>query len=316
MAGGRGVLDPPFIKRLNGFVFTWLLSVQLFCSTYNIDSFSQIPWGPVLFALLFEMGLFFLGIVLAPFITPDTRRRGVIAQAFYRSNIAVLGIELSTLLGGQEAAGVVAVLIAFVVILNNISSIFCFTIYSEDRSGHHLDPWKMLSDIVRNPLILGLAAGMLCLLVRAALPTGADGYPVFTIRRNLPFFYTALTNISKAASPLLLILLGARFQLSDIGSMWWEITIGTLVRIVLAPAAGFFLLWLCSGPLGLFPAPPTVFQAMLAVIAAPCATTTVVMAAQMGGDDQLAGQLTVWSSLLSMLTMFLFIIVLRSIGLM
>ena len=314
--GRRGVLDEPFIKKLNSFAFTWLLSTQLFYSTYNIGSFSGIPWGPVIFAVLYVLFLFLVSLPSVRVLTPDDRRRSVLSQAFFRSNIAVLGIELATLLGGQEAAGVVAVLMAFVVIVNNISSVFSFTLFSPGQSASHVNVKKLLSDIEHNAMIRGLAAALLCLLIRGLLPKGADGSPIFTIRRNLPFLYTAIGNVSKAASPILLILLGARFQLSDVASMRRELSAGVLIRIVFAPALGFFLLWLLSGPLGLFTAPPAVFQAMLAVLASPCATTSTVMAAEMGGDDRFAGQLVVWSSIFSMGTMFLFIVVLRGLGLM
>jgi predicted permease len=38
------------------------------------------------------------------------------------------------------------------------------------------------------------------------------------------------------------------------------------------------------------------------------------MAKEMGGDEQLAGQIVVWTSLLAIITLFIIVVVLRTLG--
>ena len=53
---------------------------------------------------------------------------------------------------------------------------------------------------------------------------------------------------------------------------------------------------------------------LLTVFGSPIAVSSFTMAQQMGGDDKLAGQLVVFSSLLSVFTMFLFIFGLKELA--
>ena len=68
-----------------------------------------------------------------------------------------------------------------------------------------------------------------------------------------------------------------------------------------------------SSVLHLFETTPTMYQGLVGILAAPCAISSAVMASEMGGDDQLAGQLVVWSTLCAIFTLFALIFSLRSL---
>jgi len=53
---------------------------------------------------------------------------------------------------------------------------------------------------------------------------------------------------------------------------------------------------------------------MIALFGAPAAVSSVVMAGQMGSDEQLATQHLVWSSIGSVLTIFLQVCILMAAG--
>jgi predicted permease len=53
----------------------------------------------------------------------------------------------------------------------------------------------------------------------------------------------------------------------------------------------------------------------VALFGSPVAVSSAVMAGEMGNDDQLASQYVVWTSLGSMVTVFLMVVGLKSIGL-
>ena len=55
---------------------------------------------------------------------------------------------------------------------------------------------------------------------------------------------------------------------------------------------------------------------LLSLFASPTAVSSFSMAQQMGGDDELAGQIVVFNTSLCVLTVFLWIFVLKQIGVM
>lgn len=56
------------------------------------------------------------------------------------------------------------------------------------------------------------------------------------------------------------------------------------------------------------------FAALIALFASPVAVSSAVMASEMGGDGELAGQLVVWTTILSAVTIFAFVSVFRALG--
>ena len=80
------------------------------------------------------------------------------------------------------------------------------------------------------------------------------------------------------------------------------------MRTVAVPALGIGFAYLLGG----FTAGE--MATFVAVFATPVAVSTVPMAQEMGADTRLAGQLVVFSTLASALTIFLFSFALRALG--
>ena len=58
------------------------------------------------------------------------------------------------------------------------------------------------------------------------------------------------------------------------------------------------------------------YPALIALFATPAAVSSAVMAGQMGNDEQLATQIVVWTSVVSIVTLFIIICLLIWTGLM
>ena len=56
------------------------------------------------------------------------------------------------------------------------------------------------------------------------------------------------------------------------------------------------------------------YPALLALFGSPMAVSSAVMAQEMDNDGVLAGQLVVWTSFFSIITLFVFILALRTLG--
>lgn len=309
----KGVLKSDFLKTANSLAFRYCLSIQLFYNVYNISDLGDIPWGLVLFSIVFVLAMFVFGMLGSRLVTKDIRQRGVLAQCPFRSNVAIIGLSITSALGNETAVAISSILIAVTVMLYNILAVICLTVYSEENLSHHLNVWSLLHRITQNPLIRGIAAGMLCLIIRSFLPRTSDGELVFSLSGSLPAVYTAIQNIAKMASPLMIIILGGEFSFSAVRALRKQIFVGVFSRLILSPAFGYLLIYLLSSVCGLFSAGPAEYAAMVGILASPVAASSAVMAGEMGADETLAGQIVVWSSLFSMVTIFLIIVILRSL---
>ena len=119
--------------------------------------------------------------------------------------------------------------------------------------------------------------------------------------------YDTISDLSTIATPLAFVILGASFSFGDVGRYIKELFIVLGAKLLVFPALflGIALL------LGFRGAPLAV---LLTVFGAPIAVSSFTMAQQMGGDDKLAGQLVVFSSILSIGTMFLLIFFLKEMA--
>jgi hypothetical protein len=56
------------------------------------------------------------------------------------------------------------------------------------------------------------------------------------------------------------------------------------------------------------------YAALIALFGTPLAVSSAIMVHEMGGDEKLAGQLVIWSSIFSIITLFTIIMIFRGIG--
>ena len=309
-----GFLTENFVKVGNKLVFRLCLPATLFVNVYEMDSMASVPWNVVLYCTGAIIVLFLLGMAVSVATTKDNRRRGVIWQCSFRSNFAIIGISLSTALGGDLAAAVGAILLTLMVPLFNVFAVIALEYFTEDSSGHKHTARKMILDILKNPLVIAVFLGLGCMGIRA-LQKMLLGNVVFTLNRDLAFLYTVVKNLKSLATPLALLVLGGQFQFSVVKGMFKEIAVGTLYRVVLAPLLGVGCAILLSCCTSWLSCGPESIPAMLALFGSPVAVSSAVMAGEMGGDEQLAAQLVVWTSIASIVTIFVFSCILMSAGL-
>ena len=141
------------------------------------------------------------------------------------------------------------------------------------------------------------------------------GSAVFTLKHQGKLLYTSLNNLKAIASPFALLVLGGQFEFSAVKGLMKEIAAGTVWRIVLAPLLGIGGAIVLRRFAGILNCGVNEYPALVAMFGSPVAVSSAVMAGSMGGDEQLAAQLVVWTSLLSILTIFAQVCILMSIGL-
>lgn len=303
--------DEKFLKMANRFVFFIALPVLLAKNIYDVTSIDQIEFGIVLISLLGIFLLFLIGILVVIWFVPKDERKGVVLQCIFRSNFAIIGLPLATSLGGNGAAALVSILAAFTIPLFNILAVISLTMFNKEKGRMSFK--KVVHDVVRNPLIIGVVVGSIFLVLREFIPV-VDGDKVFLIKRDLPFIYQAVKYVADIASPLALIVLGGQFKFKALASMMKEVSIGVFGRLIFAPIVGFSLIYLAALIFPSFEMKSSYFAGTIALFASPVAVSSAVMASEMKADESLAAQLVVWTSLFSVFTIFGIVIILRALN--
>ena len=309
-----GFISSDFVRMGNKLVFNVCLPCMLFINVYDIDGFSAINWDIVIYCVAMLLVIFALGYFASVLVTNVPQRRGVIWQCTFRSNFAIIGLSLAGALGGEEAVAVAAIVSSFTVPLFNILAVIALSMFVKTGSEKKTDYRAILRNIAKNPLIIAVALGLICLVIRE-IQVMYFGSAVFTLKHQGKLLYTSLNNLKAIASPFALLVLGGQFEFSAVKGLMKEIAAGTIWRIVLAPLLGIGGAIVLSRFAGILNCGVNEYPALVAMFGSPVAVSSAVMAGSMGGDEQLATQLVVWTSLLSILTIFTQVCILMSIGL-
>jgi len=277
------LLREEFTRDLSRFVFYVLVPPLMFlgvAETKLEESFHPgLVFSTMLVVLLFSIMVF---LVSRPWLPPS--RLGVFTQGAARSNLVFMGLAILHNLYGDGILGEAAVFIAFHALLINLLSVMFLLLPHHnwnDRSG-----WaRVAGQVVINPVIAGCALGMAFSSTGLALPE--------TLR-------AALQTLARAALPLALLIVGASLYRAPLKGQGVPILSACLLKLIVLPALIFLLL----GQLGV-QGP----QRMMAVVllGAPTATISQIMAKEMEGDESLAAAIIMATTLLSALTLTIWI---------
>ncbi len=290
-----------FIKRIkladkgqfdgmNRLVFKVFLPVLLFYNIYTTKNVNFFELKYILFTVCGIVSVFLIGIPLAILCTKDNSRRGVMLQGFFRSNFAILGVPLVGYICNGEGGGLTSLMVAIVVPLFNILAVISLEIFC----GNTINFWKIIKGIIKNPLIIGCAVGIIFLISGIKLPRFAEN---------------AIEDISSVASPLAIVVLGASFTFSSLKGYVKDSLIVVLVKLVISPLVILAL----AAKLGFS---GESLACLLVVFGSPVAVSSFAMSQQMGGDEKLSAQVIVISSALCIFTLFVWIFVFSYLGLM
>lgn len=276
------------ISTINKIAFRIFLPCLLYYNIYCSDlsgSFDPLLMAYAVGGVLLTFGLA-LGYTLLTEKLPE--RRGVLIQGMFRSNYVIMGIPVATALLGADQLGTVSILIAVIVPLFNMLAVVVLEVFR----GQKPKPLHILGQIAKNPLVIGSVLGILTLVAGIRLPHILE---------------QTIQSVSAIASPLQLFLLGAFFQFSGLKTYRRELVTVSIAKLIVSP--GLFL-----GLGALLGFRDVAFVSLIGIFASPTAVNSFTMAQQMGGDAELAGDIVVTTSAASILTMFLWIFLFKSLG--
>jgi len=299
-----GFMDLTFAKKANRLVFRLFLPVMLFLNVYKIESIGDMDMSYVIYVVIALLAVFAFSVPAVMALTKEGTKRGALLQASFRSNYALIGIPLAKSLFGDEGVAVATLLSVVTIPALNALAVVSLTVFGKNNEKPSVK--SILVGIVKNPLIQSVTCGVVVLCIRALL----ENFSVDFRLSDITSLYTVLNYLSSLATPLALLMLGAQFEFSAVSSLKREIVFGTLMRTLIVPILGIGTAYLFfrSGFNGAH------FASFVAVFATPVSVSSVPMAQEMGSDSVLAGQLVVWTTLFSALSVFIISFLLKLAG--
>ena len=295
------LVDEGFCRKCNTFCFKTFLPLMIFMNVYNSDLESAVQPGAFLFAAAAVLVIFAAAFLIIPRIVKKgsvdsagspvsaASRQAVLIQCIFRSNFVIFGYQVVANVYGAGQAAVASVMAAIVVPLYNVLAVITLEYFTNSKNG--LRP--VILGIIKNPLIIGAVAALLFKLSGLTLPAP---------------LHTGLSDMAGMATPLALVVLGGTFHFDALRRNAGALAIGTLGKIVVAP----LVMVPIAAALGFRDAN---LLSLVIVFASPAAVNSYTMAAAYGHDPELAGQLVVVTSVLSMVSVFGWIFLLRMLGL-
>ncbi len=283
-----GLINETSAYQTNRVIFGVFLPALVFQNIYTIDleNLEDHFSSRILFYLVAGIVLQFLMALCIAFLSEsENARRGVILQGMFCSNFVLFGIPICDALFGSAASGPASVLVAVIIPVYYILAVISLELFRGGRPGF----FRIMKGIFTNPLIIASIVGILCLVFRISLPRVIN---------------TTVSSLASIATPLAFVVLGASFSFRKVRNCIKSLCIALGMKLLFFPAL-FLLLAVLLG----FRGPE--LAVLLVVFASPVAVSSFTMAQEMGGDEALAGQLVIFSSLLAVGTMFLFIFLLK-----
>ncbi len=271
-----GLLSQQLSDRVSMLAFNYGLPVMLFAGAAQVD-YSSIGKARYLLAgVLAALLVFALSWVYSRWRGHPRALQGIFVQSAFRSNLAIVGLALTFSAYGERGTSLAALPVALMTILYNMLAVWVLN----TTLGSRTSMLGVVTGILRNPLIIGISAGVF--LSVSPLP--------------VPALLTPLgAGLSQLFLPLVLVCIGGSMDLSRLyraGALTWE---ASLWRLCVAPLAGI-LLALFMGVRG------EQLGVLFLLIATPVAASAHIMVVAARGDGVLAANIVVLTTALSLLT--------------
>ena len=289
-ASRAGLCSGTTITQMNNVCFRLFLPILLMNNIRRADLAEAEGLSVLLYAMIGLVLLFIVLMALVPRLVKADAQRGVVVQALFRSNYALFGMAVLASMYPGETLTLPSLMIPATVPVYNVLAVICL----EAFRGGSVSPAKLITKIAANPLILGSLLGIVLMLLGNPLPVFLD---------------EALLDLGGIATPLALFILGASFRLEALRGNGRLIGAVTLGKLVVVPLAMLLPAILIAGYRG------QALASLLIAFGGPIAVSSFTMAQQMDGDADLAAELVISTTIFSVFTLFVFIFVFKTLGL-
>ncbi|MEH6569018.1 MAG: AEC family transporter [Halioglobus sp.] len=271
-----GILTETVINAVSRIAFQFALPVLLFASAGSVDYYALGDTSYVLAGIIATLVVFGGAWIYGRWKNIPRLQLGVFVQATFRSNLAIVGVALCISAYGDLGVSLAALPIAVMTALYNILAV----VVLNNTLGGSRTIGGLLLGMLRNPLLVGIGLGVIVALIQWPVPE---------------LVKTAAWGISTYYMPLALLCIGGSMNLDSLrnsAALTWE---AMAWRLCLSPALGVviaLLLGVEGAPLGV----------LFLLLASPVAAASFIMVVAARGDERLAANVIVLTTLFSIVT--------------
>lgn len=283
------IINDEFTKTADRYVFRIALPALLFSDLTENNVGSAFDGKYVLFC--FSVTIFSIAVLwgLTEKFMKNEEQKGAFIQGSYRSSAAILGLAFINNM--YDSVGMAPLMIIGCVPLYNIFAVIILTLKG-DNGGKKPNMKETFINVMKNPILLSILIALPFALLNLHFPS---------------FVNKAIVSVANTATPLALISIGASFEGKKALKKMKPTLLASFIKLILL--AGLFL------PLAVFFGYRNQeLMALLVMLGSPTTVSSYIMAKNTGNDGILTSSIIVLTTLLSSLTLTLWIFVLKSFG--
>ncbi len=285
------IIDRNFVSVASKIVFVVSLPLLIFLELSAVDFRQALDLRAIAFIYAGTIAFFVFIWIVAFKIISDGRSRGAFIQGSFRGNFAIIGLALISNMFGSDGLSRASIILAFIIPLYNVLAVIALALPVQRERDIQLS--KTFLEILKNPLIIAVLVSVTYSL------TGWGLHPLFE---------NTAEYLARIALPLALLSIGGSLNFRQVKDASAQALIAAGIKIVLLPAAltyGAYLLGFDGILLGI----------LFILFACPTAISSFVMAEAMDSDGDLAGNIVLWTTLISVITITSGLIVLQAANL-
>lgn len=283
------IINDEFTKTADRYVFRIALPALLFSDLTENNVGSAFDGKYVLFC--FSVTIFSIAVLwgLTEKFMKNEEQKGAFIQGSYRSSADILGLAFINNM--YDSVGMAPLMIIGCVPLYNIFAVIILTLKG-DNGGKKPNMKETFINVMKNPILLSILIALPFALLNLHFPS---------------FVNKAIGSVANTATPLALISIGASFEGKKALKKMKPTLLASFIKLILL--AGLFL------PLAVFFGYRNQeLMALLVMLGSPTTVSSYIMAKNTGNDGILTSSIIVLTTLLSSLTLTLWIFVLKSFG--
>ena len=251
----------------------------IFSSVYSGDIKNGLRWDFTSFALSFGIVMLVFLLILVPKLVKDRRRQMAVLLCTCRANTSVYGFPLALgILGEAAAYDVIIMLSPFILLQNAVTAIIVARNTGEEKAN----PFKVAVSALKNPFIIAAALGIVLQALSIELPA---------------MVFSPVKSIGSIATPLSFLTLGTTFGFKNLAKNRKSITWSVLTKLLFIPLLAVSIGAFAIGFRGIS------LMALLCCFATPSSVSSYPITSAYGGDDELAGEIVTFTTILSLITM-------------
>ncbi|HRR72348.1 MAG TPA: AEC family transporter [Syntrophorhabdaceae bacterium] len=274
----NGFLNDRFILDMNKFIFLFPLPTLIFTGIIKSD-IKDVYLSHILSVILPTFALIIFSFLVGWILKLRAGRLGTFMQTSFHGNVSYIGLAVLFYLFGEKGLKQGSILIGLMILLNNSMAIAVLS-WSSRRERNIM---KAFLSIIKNPVIIATFLGLIVLYTGITIPK--------VILRGM----VILSNI---ALPMALIMIGASIAVENIKRSFRFSFVAAILKLLVLPGFAALYSFVLHIP----------FKDIIPVfilLATPTATTSYIMAHEIGGDPELASNTVTLSTIISPITFIL-----------